>query len=396
MRRQVAVGGGEVRRPLGVRAVVGAAGGHADHADAEVGEHPEQPVGFGEVEPHPRAVASEGMVGALLRDSGAVRPGDMRGQVEGAQTHADRKAGNPMADGLDRPSQEPGAAHQVPSERAGPPDARQQFVDQVAVAGLHVHEGEAGVVGYHRRLHEVAGQPLEVVVGHHALPAGTDPAVKQRMTVGGARRSIAPGPCPATGVRELQSDQQVVGRPEALDVCVHEDAPEVGEVAGRVRADAELVRVGPALRRHRHGLAPPDQLGATTAEPRPAASDQVGGPAVAGAVPALHRQDRPTIADVERSGRAVVHGQSVGQWPRGVDLVVERQVETEGGQVPGERSGVGESPNLDRRHQAMTPIRRPRSARAPRSPSGRRTATSGTRSESIHPRSRRNWAALCR
>ena len=38
---QVAVGGREVRRTLGVRAVVGAAGGYADHADAEVGEYPE-------------------------------------------------------------------------------------------------------------------------------------------------------------------------------------------------------------------------------------------------------------------------------------------------------------------------------------------------------------------
>ncbi len=138
------------------------------------------------------------MVGALLRNSGAVGPGDMRGEVEGAQTHADRQAGNPMADGLDRPSQEPGPALEVPSERAGPLDTRQQFVDQVAVAGLHVHEGEAGVVGDHRRLDEVAGQPVQFIVGQHALSAGADPVVEQGVTVGGTRRSIAPGPCPAT------------------------------------------------------------------------------------------------------------------------------------------------------------------------------------------------------
>ena len=53
----------------------------------------------------------------------------------------------------------------------------------------------------------------------------------------------------------------------------------VGEVAGRVRADAELVRVGAPIRAHRHGLAAPDQLGAAPAEPRPPATDQVCGSA---------------------------------------------------------------------------------------------------------------------
>ena len=79
------------------------------------------------------------------------------------------------------------------------------------MAGLHVHEGEAGVVGDHRRLDEVAGQPVQFIVGQHALSVGADPVVEQGVTVGGARRSIAPGPRPATGVRELKSDQQVVG-----------------------------------------------------------------------------------------------------------------------------------------------------------------------------------------
>ena len=95
------------------------------------------------------------MVGAVLRNPDAVRTDGMWREVEGAKPYADGQVGDPMADGLDRPSEEPGAALKVSSERAGPVDARQQFVDQVAVAGLDVDEREAGVMSDHRRFDEI-------------------------------------------------------------------------------------------------------------------------------------------------------------------------------------------------------------------------------------------------
>ena len=218
------------------------------------------------------------------------------------------------------------------------------------------------------------------------------------MPVGGARRSFTLRLRPAAGVRELQAHQQVIGRPEALDVGVYEDAAELGEVPGRVWPDTELVRVGPTTRAYRHSLAAPDQLCSALAEPRPPAANQVGGPTIGGAIPALHRQDRPTVTNNQGARGTVPYFEGLRQGGAGADdhLRIERQVDTERSQVPGECCGVGKPPDLDRGHQPRTPMRRPRSVRASRSPSGRRTAPSGTRSALIHPRSLRNWAALWR
>ena len=137
--------------------------------------------------------------------------------------------------------------------------------------------------------------------------ARRDPGLGARLVRGAAE---------APGVGELQADQQVVAGSVALPVLVDQRAAQAGQVVDGVLADAELVGVGAAGVLDGHRLAPPDELGAASAEGAPAPLDQFRGPPVGGAVPSLHGLHAEPVAH----GAAVRQGQGLGQRAGGIAL----------------------------------------------------------------------------
>ena len=132
---------------------------------------------------------------------------------------------------------------------------------------------------------------------------------------------------------ELEADAQVVGVAEAFAVGRDEGLAQGGDGGQRGFVEQELVGVGAAIVADGDGLAAPDELGAAEAEALPAAGSQLCGPSVEFAVPALHGQDAPAVAD---GAEVSVEGPGEGRSGRGQQRIVERQVGADGVEVGAE------------------------------------------------------------
>src|SRR5690348_5320976 len=100
----------------------------------------------------------------------------------------------------------------------------------------------------------------------------------------------------AARMRQLQSDEQIVTLAVALPVLGEQRFAQTGEIRKRLLVEKKLMRIGASVMTHGDGLAAPDELRSAGAEVPPAPACQIAGPAVARAVPALHRQDGKAIA----------------------------------------------------------------------------------------------------
>ena len=121
------------------------------------------------------------------------------------------------------------------------------------------------------------------------------------MVVGdaGFEAVFAVGSAEASGVGELQAEEEVVGGvgatlfAVAVEECLGEALHGL-EVFGSV---VELVWVGPALGDDGEGFAAPDELGSGESEVSPASNGVLRGGAVGFGVPAFHWMDAPAVAD---------------------------------------------------------------------------------------------------
>ncbi len=334
LRRRVAVAGREPGRPLGVRAVVRAAGGDAQQVDLQQVE--QRPAG----RRTPRAPTTSGSP----TPSGPGRCGGTSKVLRRTPTRMPSARTRSTMVRITSPS------------AVTSPEPAKQLVEQVAVAGLHVDEVEPGVAGQPGRRHVVVGDGVELVGGEH------------RPRCGGRRAADRPRPG-----RGLHGPTPAVGELEAGDLARVEQRVELGQVVGRRRTEAELVRVGPSLRAHGEGLPTPHQARPARAEPGPTTSHEIGGAAVVGAVPALHGQD----------GEAVGAG-APGDRPLALDRASRSGGSTNGNRMP--RSSRWARKASDRfsvftwgwSRLTPRPPGRPRSRAAPRPPTpgagGRRPA----------------------
>src|SRR5262249_9737843 len=80
------------------------------------------------------------------------------------------------------------------------------------------------------------------------------------------------------------------------------------EISERIVVEQELMGIGTSVVADSNGFPTPNELGPAGAEALPAPPCQLAGPAVARAVPALHRQDGEAIADGD-----TVHNARPGQ-----------------------------------------------------------------------------------
>src|SRR5215831_8783825 len=102
----------------------------------------------------------------------------------------------------------------------------------------------------------------------------------------------------AARMRQLKTDKQTVIASAFTSMFGHERFSQVFNIAYRVAVNQELIGIRAAVLAHRNGFPSPDEFCSACAEVAPSADRQFAGPAVRRAVPAFHRLNRETVADV--------------------------------------------------------------------------------------------------
>ena len=168
--------------------------------------------------------------------------------------------------------------------------ARQDFVQQVAVAALDVDEVEACAMRDDGGADVVLADRFEFRVGNRFRAIWQRiPTLEQRMALRNARQEWAMRPREATGVRELESDQRAFRQCADFAAARAQFVQQALQIALAVVVQAQLARVGLAVFAHRKGLAAPDQRSAAAAEVPPSPQRVCARAAVRRAVPAFHR-----------------------------------------------------------------------------------------------------------
>ncbi|OQA40206.1 MAG: hypothetical protein BWY52_02927 [Chloroflexi bacterium ADurb.Bin325] len=339
LRRLVAVRGREERGSLDVRVVVRAAAGDADQADAELGQEVEEALRLGQIQPQARAVAAERVAIAgvrpvrPVRHARAVRAGLEGDEVERADAHRDLQPRRGRAHRGGRLAQEARAVLEAAAVAPRPVDRAEKLVAQVAVAVLDIDEREPRALGQRRGAAEVLDQPGDVVVAEQRV-VGRDAelAVEQRVMVeDGGLELLAVGPGEAARMGELEADEQVVGPAVRGQVLCDQRLAQPSQRGQVGFVDEQLVRVCAAIVAHGHRLAAEDELCAAPPETAPAPQRQLGGRAVRGAVPPLHRQHREPVADGE-AVRQLIRLRE-GRMGAGLQGLIEGDLDPQPGQV---------------------------------------------------------------
>ncbi len=316
---------------------------------------------LGQVDPDPRAVAAERVAvraGCRGNPAPVVTP-NVRDDVEGREPHADPEPGRVASDRGHGLGEEPGPAVEVAAVATGSLVRREELVQEVAMAVLHVDEVEARLGRDARGRRVGPDQVVEPRVRDDVRVGRADGAVEQRMAVRDLWCRWAGGARPAARMGELQPDEwlgPVVGRGR---VTGEQLGAQRGEVADRVRPDGQLVRVRPAVRAHRDGFATPDESRARQAEAPPSPRDELGRPPVRRAVPALHRQDGPPVRQPRAARCGIDALDRTAEHRRGIRMA--RQRDAEAREVCVERARVPELAHLHDppRHGRMIARARP-------------------------------------
>ena len=171
---------------------------------------------------------------------------------------------------------------------------------EIAVTMFDVDEIETAVLGALGGNDVVVDQPLDLVVADHR-PVGriTEFAVEQRMIVGddGFEFGVVVRLAEAARMRQLQPDHEIAVVAGRFPVRLDDDVAQGRDLALAFRGHGELLRIGAPVEAHRAGLAAPDQFGAAEPETPPAPPGVLRRPAVALAIPTLHRLDRQAMSD---------------------------------------------------------------------------------------------------
>ncbi len=279
-------------------------------------------------------------------------------------------------------------------------DGAEQLVQQVAVAVLDVDEVEARFGSQHGGVGVRRDELVEVAVRQHDGRVDGDTLIEHGVVECELRLRRAGRTRPAAGMRQLQTDDEIIGIAVHADVRVHQIGTQRSQVADRRGMEHELPGVGAAVGSHRDRFATPHELGAAVTEASPAAVHQVGRPPIGFAVPALHGQDREPVARPERAGGHVGKGERRGQRPARIDIIVHTELvgDAEMRQSRAELVHRAEALDLDDgvgAHSSSS-SRCAMSASTARSFSSRRKTPGGVASDPIRPRSWRNSAASWR
>ena len=137
----------------------------------------------------------------------------------------------------------------------------------------------------------------------------------------------------ATRVRELKTDDKVVGGSPLGQVLSLENVDEFRDAALVLFVEDELIGVGAPIGADGHGFGAADELGAARTEALPAPFHLGRRTASRGAVPAFHRMDGDAVADALTVDQHAFDGVGEGVAVAGFNAVFHRQVDAERGAV---------------------------------------------------------------
>jgi len=212
---------------------------------------------------------------------------------------ADDEARTLGADAVDDTLHETRATLEVSAVGTRPRARAQEFVQEVAVAGLHVHEVEARFKGQPGRGDKGLANALEFGVREKRQVRGQALVSFQNGVPGGQFGGrFTERPRKASRMGQLQTHAQIVQFRSHLPMPGM-NLREQGGQGGRdvlATGPVKLVGVGAPLRADRKSLAAPDHLGRGTAKAAPTSEGRCAGRTFGGAVPTLHGMNGEAIA----------------------------------------------------------------------------------------------------
>ena len=205
---------------------------------------------------------------------------------------------------------------------------------------LDVDEIEAGLLRQCGGASEGGDDAGDVGIRDHVGRGAAELPVEERVRIrgDGLQPGVVVRVAVAPGVRELEAGEEVVRRAEALRVGAAHVCEEARERGRGLLRDHHLARVAAPVLHDGARLAPEEQLGAARCEAHPAAAGVVARRAVRKAVPALHRQDAPAVADHAAGTKPI--GARERRIGRGQNRVVEVEAGADRPQVRAEGGGV--------------------------------------------------------
>ena len=244
---------------------------------------------------------------AVVRSAGVARPrhpaaveGLPGNGVEEREPNADKEVRTGRADPADEVGEEPRPAVEIPPIPPLAAPRGEKLVNEVAMAGLEVDHVEAGGGGEPGGRDVGLDERLDLGVGENAARIG-------RRAVAGVEEWMVKrdpwlprpggGLAEPAGVGELEGDDEIVIATVGLAVGGSNGVEEQAEAVAPQGGGDELARVGPPGGDDRHRLPSPHELCPADPEVAPPSQERFGGKPVRGGVPALHRVDRPAVAD---------------------------------------------------------------------------------------------------
>ena len=168
-----------------------------------------EPAGIGQ------AVAEVfGNAGSLSATVGSIRVGTERNEVEYAQAYANPETRRDGPDPMDNFPEETRPVFERAAKGTATGNGAQEFVAQISVAMLDVHELIAQIGGHSRGLYIVVYNGSYLAVRHHrVIRAHAEFTVEDGVTVqdSGFHPAFVRGPTEPSRVRQLQPDHQIVG-----------------------------------------------------------------------------------------------------------------------------------------------------------------------------------------
>ena len=241
----------------------------------------------------------------------------MSKRLEEADPGGEVESGNVFPDPFRDFPEEAGAVFKGAAVFSRPVVGGQKLVAEVAVRVFDVDKIESGVPGDPRRLDEVLNDVADLFIGHDVLRAVVELPVEQRMRVGGfGLQNIRPVRMGvAAGVGQLETDVEIIVASECFLVDPVHLGADACQRLFRMFRDKKLLRIAPAGVHDCPGFGSVEQFGAAPRETEPAAAGEFAGGSVVHAVPALHGEDGPAVADgasaeMDRAGQ---RGGAVGR-----------------------------------------------------------------------------------
>src|SRR5713226_9545146 len=226
--------------------------------------------------------------------------------VERREPDANRKLRRNRANTLHNFSQKSRAIFKTSTVLPFSSVGAQEFVPQITVAVLDVHEVETQLNRHLCRAMEFFDDHAYLSVAQNGIVARQSQfSIQDRMMIENAwfRRVMRIWTAVASGMRQLQSDEKPFVRTRRPPVFLHQCLSQSRQSFSRVPRNHELIRIRAPFVRNRNRFSSPDQFTAAAPEFFPAMDRMLARISIRSAVPSFHRMDGDPVADFDSAAR---------------------------------------------------------------------------------------------